>query len=73
MIKHLFVGSEGTFGFVSRATYHSVRLSVYAWCCRPRLPGLEAISFWEQLLVHDKTQSVVLTDLLLKQKLNMYI
>jgi hypothetical protein len=27
MIKHLFVGSEGTFGFVSRATYHSVRPS----------------------------------------------
>lgn len=24
MVKHLFVGSEGTFGFVSRATYHSV-------------------------------------------------
>ena len=24
VVKHLFVGSEGTFGFVSRATYHSV-------------------------------------------------
>ena len=24
IVKHLFVGSEGTFGFVSRATYHSV-------------------------------------------------
>jgi hypothetical protein len=32
MIKHLFVGSEGTFGFVSRATYHSVRSSLV---CQP--------------------------------------
>ena len=28
VVKHLFVGSEGTFGFVSRATYHSVPLPI---------------------------------------------